>query len=427
MLQNENNNESKQLLVLLLAVVIDLFGFGMILPFLPLWVTKIMNQSPFMFGVVVSSFSLFQFLFAPFWGRLSDRIGRRPVIIIGVGGSVLGYGLLLINALFFITSIELMLVNRAVAGIFTSATLPTSQAYIADTTPPGPVRTKRFAILGAALGFGFAIGPAIGGILTGFGEILIPYIKGYWAPALFATGLSLVNVIAAYFFLPEPKKQEFNAEMKQVSNQPILTRQNPFFQITKAPTILFIMIIFAVVTFAFSNMQTTVVLLGELRFGLDEIGAGVVFLFIGVGLIVTQSVLLQRLAERISDQVLILSGLIALLIAFGGLSTIDSIWVLIFWNIPLAYGMGILIPVTGSLLSKEAPKELQGSILGIYQSLGALMRIFGPLGGAYLFEVNVVFPYYFGMLLLGVSILINVYLVRVIRNGRLESESNLTS
>ncbi|MFX1508249.1 MAG: MFS transporter, partial [Promethearchaeota archaeon] len=192
--------------VLFLAVFIDLLEFGIIIPLLPFWTLKL-GATPFIYGVLASLYSLMSFAFAPIWGGISDRWGRRPVILAGLFGTILGLGLLSLAALLFTDSLILIFISRIVGGAFTAATLPTSQAYIADTTS-GKDRAKGFGLLGAAFGLGFALGPGIGGLLSFFG--------GYALPAVFATVIAIVNFVAAIKYLPESLTEEKRERRKDI-------------------------------------------------------------------------------------------------------------------------------------------------------------------------------------------------------------------
>ena len=176
------------LLIIFITVFIDLLGFGIIIPLLPFYAEHF-GASALIVGLLSSSFSLAQFLFAPFWGRLSDRIGRRPVILIGLLGSALSYAFFALA-----TSLPMLFVARSLAGI-AGANIPTAQAFIADTTT-AETRARGMGLIGAAFGLGFIFGPAIGGFLSHW---------GYAAPAWFAAALSLANFVAAVFLLPESR------------------------------------------------------------------------------------------------------------------------------------------------------------------------------------------------------------------------------
>ena len=343
-----------------------------------------------------------QFVFAPIWGRISDSTGRRPVILLGLVGTIIGFSLLAITALLFSTSIFMLFLSRIVAGTFTAATLPTSQAYIADTTT-GKDRVKGFGLIGAAFGLGFAIGPAIGGILS---------IWGYAAPALFATGLAVINLIAEIRNLPESLPKTVRDELK--SNKAANKSTTRLYHIVISnPTISLILIIFAILSLAFSGMESTLALYGENRFGLNESLTGVVFLVMGLVAIITQGGLIRPFSHKFTDSHLAATGLLLVTIGFIGISTINTLGALIIWVIPLVFGFSMTNPTLGALLSKKTPPDNSGAILGLNQGLGSLMRILGPLEATFLFEKNVVYPYYIGAILVVICLVFAIVLISV--------------
>ncbi|MFX1546137.1 MAG: MFS transporter [Promethearchaeota archaeon] len=382
--------------VLFLAVFVDLLEFGIIIPLLPFW-TLDLGATPFIYGILASAYSLMSFAFAPVWGWISDRWGRRPVILAGLFGTVLGLGLLSLTALVFTESLTLIFISRLVGGAFTAATLPTSQAYIADTTS-GQDRVKGFGLLGAAFGLGFALGPGIGGILS--------FIGGYALPAAVATFVAIINFIAAIRFLPESLTKEIRQRRKDQISQEANVKASLQETVLGNPNILLAIILFAGVSLAFSKMQATLALLGNERFGLDESLTGIIFFVVGVIVIITQAGLIKPLSNRFSDTILITVGIFFLILGFLGLSTVTSLLEMIVWVIPLAFGSSISNPTLGAFLSKETPKENSGAILGLNQGIGSLMRIAGPLIGTALFEIDVAYPYYFGALILIIGLFI---------------------
>jgi MFS family permease len=415
---NEQETNKKALFVLFLAVFIDIMGFGIIIPILPFWVKNVIKSSEFTYGLLISSFSVFQFIFAPIWGRLSDRRGRRPIILSGLTISIIGFGILTITAIFYIESLFMVFLSRIVSGIGTAATLPTSQAYISDTTT-GEDRAKGFGLLGAAFGLGFAFGPALGSLFTILAEIIVPSIdKGYWGPALFSTILALVNLLAAINNIPEthtPKKSQIITTIikpNETESTLVILRRTGMFS-----TILILFITFAIVSLAFSGMEVTIALFGEARFGLDEITTGLVLLVVGIVAIITQGGFIRPLSNRFAPSYLIALGLFFLLLSFLGLTTVFDLPSMILWIIPLAFGSSVAQPTIGSQLSKSVPKEIQGTILGLNQGIGSLTRIFGPLLGTFLLEINVTYPYYFGSLLLLIAFLLTLLLIQKVNDS----------
>ncbi|MHA2156836.1 MAG: MFS transporter [Candidatus Hodarchaeales archaeon] len=377
--------------VLFMAVFIDLLEFGIIVPLLPFWALE-SGATPFIYGILSSVYSLMSFVLAPVWGRLSDKYGRRPVIMAGLLGTVLSLGMLLVTAVVAPNSLLMLFLSRVIGGGFTAATLPTSQAYISDTTE-GKDRAKAFGLIGAAFGIGFAIGPALGGILSNIG--------GYALPAFVATLLASINLLAAVKYLPESLTEAARKKRSLTSSEK--TASNLAKVIFQKPTIYLSIILFGGISLAFSKMQSTLALLGNVRFGLDESSTGIVFFIIGITAVIAQGGILRPLTDRFKATSLIMGGLILLIVGFLGLSTVHSLLEMLIWVIPLVIGSSIVNPTLGAFLSKEVPTENSGVILGLNQSVGSLLRIFGPLIGTFVFEFNEAFPYYLGTFILGIS------------------------
>lgn len=393
----DKKSQNRAIAVLFLTTFIDLLEFGVIIPLLPFWALNL-GASPFLYGVLASAYSLMSFVFAPFWGKVSDSKGRRPVILIGLIGTVISLSLLTLTALIFTDSLLMLFIARIVGGLFTAATLPTSQAYIVDTTT-GKDRAKGFGLLGAAFGLGFALGPGIGGILSAFG--------GYLLPAAFSTGLAIINLIAAIKYLPESLTEEVKQQKRLVKAEKS-SETSIINLIVSKPQIYLTVLLFAGISLAFSNMQSTLALLGKVRFGLDETTSGVLFFIVGLVVVFTQAGLIRPLTNKFSDTTLIISGLFFLALGFYGLSTVNSFFEMALWIIPLAFGSSIANPNLSAFLSKNTPQRDSGVVLGFNQGIGSFMRIIGPLIGTALFEFNEAIPYYIGTVILIVGLFIAV-------------------
>ncbi len=409
----EKTTKSRAIQVLLLAVFIDIFGFGIVVPLLPFWVTSL-GAPEYVFGLILAVYSLFQFIFAPIWGRLSDRIGRRPVVLVGLSGSIIGFALLLSTAI-FISSIELLLVARIVGGIFTSATLPTSQAYVSDVSNRED-RTKYFGYIGAAMGLGFALGPAIGGFLSSLGRILTPTLNGYWTPALFATGIAIFNLLAGYRYVPESLPSEKRSEQLKRKAEDSKSSLDTFRIIAKQPVILLIFALFAALNLAMFNFEATVPLFGIARVGIDETQLGLTFLIAGLVMILTQGALITPLTKRIPETVMIPAGFLIFAVSFLGFSTIDSFLMLILYILPFAFGFSITEPTLGALLSKNAPEDKLGVVMGINEGIAALMRVLGPIMGTILYTVGMKLPFYAGASILGTGAVLSLALWYLLKN-----------
>ena len=349
------------LVVIFITVFIDLLGFGIIIPLLPFYAESF-GASAFAIGLLGTSFSLMQFLFSPIWGRWSDRIGRKPIILVGLLGSCLSYVTMALAG-----SLALLFIARIVGGI-AGANIPTAQAYIADVTTPEN-RDKGMGMVGAAFGLGFIFGPAIGGMLSRFSPE---------TPMWFAAALCLGNFIAAWFLLPESRR--VNASSKT------LGRLEAFRHAMRQPTLLLILSLYFLVTMAFSGFEATFALFSEARFGYTAASIGFLFAFIGLILSLIQGVLVGRVVKRIGERRLIPIAIFLIALSIGMIPFV--------WNVPtllvalgfLAVGMGFNNPSLSSMVSKLSHEDDQGGVLGLASSIASLGRVVGPAWGGFLYD-----------------------------------------
>jgi MFS transporter, DHA1 family, tetracycline resistance protein len=359
------------LLVIFLTVFIDLLGFGIIIPLLPFYAEHF-GASALMVGLLSTSFSLAQFLFAPFWGRLSDRIGRRPVILLGLLGSAVSYAFFAMA-----TSLAALFAARTLAGI-AGANVPTAQAFIADTTTP-ETRARGMGIIGAAFGLGFIFGPAIGGFLSQW---------GYAAPAWFAAALSLANFGAALVLLPESRPDHVRDASRP-------GRLEAVRRAVVRPHLPMVLLVYFLVVTSFASFEAMFALYSERRFGFTAVTIGYMFAWVGVVLATVQGLLVGRVVKRLGEQVLIPAAILVLAIALGLVPFAGSVPVLAAACGLLACGMGFNSPSLLSAISRLADPRDQGSTLGVSQSLGSLARIIGPMWGGWVFdELGIRFPFY---------------------------------
>jgi multidrug resistance protein len=320
-------------------------------------------------------FPLMQFLFSSFWGGMSDKIGRRPIMLASIFITALAY-------VFFAHSTTLLLLffSRALNG-FGAANLSVAQAYISDVTTPQN-RTKAFGIIGAAFGLGFIFGPPIGGFLKeSYGLIWVGY-----AAAIF----SFVNLVMAYFMLPESLKNK---------NKDAVLFPNPFkdvylgFKSEIAGSLLFINFVFIS---AYSMMQVTASLLWEEHYFLTEGEVGGMFSFVGFLAVIIQGGLLGYFNKKFGDKRLLLMGNVLLIF---GLVMMPFVPLSLFFPLQflalvlISFGNSFLSPTITTLLSKQADESQQGKILGVNQSVGSLGRIIGPLVGTTLYGMYYFLPY----------------------------------
>ena len=350
------------LVIVFVTVFIDLLGFGIIIPLLPFYAQSF-GASALTIGLLGTSFSLMQFVFSPVWGRWSDKIGRKPIILLGLLGSGLSYVTLALAG-----SLMLLFVARIIGGI-AGANIPTAQAYIADITTPED-RARGMGLLGAAFGLGFIFGPAIGGLLSRISPE---------TPMWCAAALCFANFAAAWFFLPESRVA--------TSSTKTLGRMEAFRHAMSKPTLLLILALYFIVTMAFSAFEATFALFSEARFGYTAASIGFLFAFIGVILALIQGVLVGRVVKRIGERRLIPLALFLITISIGMLPFV--------WNVPtllvalglLAVGMGFNSPSLSSMVSQLSDADDQGGTLGLASSLASLGRVVGPAWGGYLYDV----------------------------------------
>ncbi len=351
------------LVIIFLTVFIDLLGFGIIIPLLPFY-AETFGASAFMVGLLATSFSLMQFLFAPVWGRLSDRVGRRPIILAGLMGSAISY-----LAFGLASSLTMLFAARILAGI-AGANIPTAQAFIADSTTPEN-RAKGMGLIGAAFGLGFIFGPATGGFLSHW---------GYQAPAFFAATLSLANFSAALFFLPESLPPERRGETRGVGRVEAFRRA-----VTRPMLPLVLRVSFLVMT-AFASFESMFALYVEGRFGFGATTIGYLFAWVGFVLAVVQGVLVGKVVPRIGEHRLVPAAILLMAVALAGHALAPTVPVLMAAMGVLAMGMGFNSPSILSVISRLADPADQGGTLGVSQSLASLARIVGPIWGGFVFD-----------------------------------------
>jgi multidrug resistance protein len=320
------------------------------------------GASAFTIGLLGTSFSLMQFLFSPIWGRWSDRIGRKPIILVGLLGSCVSY-----LALALAVSLPMVFLARIIGGI-AGANIPTAQAYIADVTTKEN-RARGMGMVGAAFGLGFIFGPAIGGVLSHFSP---------QTPMWFASALCLANFIAAWALLPESRVA--TDETKH------LGRLEAFRHALQKPTLVVVLAVYFLVTMAFSWFEATFALFSEATFGYTASTIGFVFTFIGVVLSIVQGVLVGKVVKRFGERRLIPLAIIAIAIGIGLLPFAWNVATLLGALGVLAVGMGFNSPACSSMLSRLSSADDQGGILGLASSIASLGRVIGPAFGGFLYD-----------------------------------------
>lgn len=359
----------KQLLTIFLIIFIDLLGFGLIIPIVPFYLQEFIddpNKIGQTIALLITAAAAMQFIFNPIWGRLSDRIGRRPILLMSVAGMAISHAFFAVAP-----TLPLLFLSRIMSGIF-AATVPTAMAYISDVTSEED-RAKGMGLVGAAFGLGFILGPAAGGILSDIG--------GFKLPLFGASALSLVALVLAFFTLKEtvdtsnPKKRDYRR-----FNLANLLRA------FRHPTLGILFLIFFIVNLAFSNLETVFALYIDHVFNYTTKEAGYFFAMIGVISATVQGVFIGRFSKKFGEKKLIISSLLILGLSFIFLPMFKVVLLFALFMAFIAFSLGLHNPSVTSLISKNATRDEQGGVLGINQSFSALGRILGPLWAGFFFD-----------------------------------------
>ena len=382
--QKEKMN--KRLFSIILVVFIDLLGFSLILPLLPYY-AKTFNANQTTTGILIASYALMQLIGAPILGRLSDRFGRRPILLLSVFGTFLGFLLL-----GFANALWMLFASRIIDGL-TGGNLSVAQAYISDVTDAKD-RSKGLGMIGAAFGLGFIIGPVTGGLLSQW---------GYAVPAFAAAAISLVNLILIYAWLPESLTEEKRSQMTEKRPAVTLNALLVAFQRPFTGSILITRFFFGL---AFAIFQTIFSLYALAKFNLTARDTGFVLTYVGVLSVIVQGFLVGRLTSRFREDLLITASVVLMAISLLGWALAPSlIWLYIIMT-PTALSGGLLNTLLSSTLTKAvAPQEI-GGILGLSAAVESSTRIIAPiLGGLLLQQVGTWAPGAFGaIVMVGISV-----------------------
>jgi MFS transporter, DHA1 family, tetracycline resistance protein len=354
--------------LLFLIVFIDLVGFGVVIPLLPFYGLHF-GATPAEVTWMMACYSLAQFFASPLLGRLSDRLGRRPVLLVSLCASVASYVWLgLADQLWMLFAARLL----AGAG---AGNIAAAQAYISDVTTPA-TRAKGMGMIGAAFGLGFTVGPALGGVIAGSHPDAVALAR----PAFVAAGLSALAFVIALTRLKEslpesarhaPARPSRWQVAQDAWNRPVLRH--------------LILLLFVTVT-AFAGMETTFALWANAALGWGPRAVGYNFLYVGLVLVLVQGGLIGRLSRRFGESRLIFAGAVMIALGLLGLTVALALWRVLVVDTLLAFGMGILNPSITSLISQQAEIDERGGILGVSQSASSLSRILGPAVAGPLFQ-----------------------------------------
>lgn len=389
----QSNNNSK-LITIFLIVFIDLLGFGLILPLLP-YIAESYAANPLVIGVLSATYSLFQFIAGPILGRLSDRYGRKKILIISQAGSVLGY-LLLATA----NSLPLLFLSRIIDGA-TGGNISIAQAYMADITDK-KTRAKGMGLLGAAFGLGFMLGPATGGYLSRF---------GFAIPALAAALIGTLTTLMTLLFL----KETVNLKVASHSPNTKLTWEKFRLLLHKKPIGLLIIVCF-LISLGFAGMQGTYAIWAQDSFNWGPSQVGSIFAYIGILSIIIQTQLLHRFITYFGEKKLLIISLPTLALGFLLLSLTHSLPLHLFANFFIVLGNSLANPTLNALATENIESSEYGETLGVLQSAGSLGRIIGPaVAGEVYFVIGKNAPFQLSSLILVLTAIYLSHQLRLLR------------
>jgi len=370
--------KSKKIFVIFLVVFIDLLGFGILIPILPIFSQTTLHMSESQIGLVAGIFSLMQFIFSPLWGRLSDIYGRKPIIIFSLIGNVFSYILLGLVLHGVFATVFLLFLSRSLAGFF-SANIGAAMAYISDITTPQE-RSKGMGIIGTAFSLGFVFGPFIGGVLAKRYD--------YGTPIFLSAALSLISLILAIIILKESLPDDLRRQAKLVSIK-LRDGWDRFVKAIKHPNVGFLIILYFISTFSIANIYATFQLYAESKAGFELDIEQISYLFAYLGIIgaLTQGVLLRPLVKWFDERKVYIAGNFIMAIGLGTIPlSHHSIPLLMVSCLLMGFGNGLNIPIGLSLISKFTERHEQGGILGLNQSLASLARFMGPSWGGFVYQ-----------------------------------------
>lgn len=377
-------NQKRALPVLFLVMFFVMVGFGIIIPVLPFYAEEL-GASAFELGLLMAVYSLMQLLFSPMWGRISDRIGRKPVILTGIFGLAISFFLMALSS-----KLWMLFAARIIGGFLSSANMPTVTAYVADITTEED-RGKGMGIIGAAVGLGFILGPAIGGIFS----------KNSLSLPFFIAGISsFVTFLLVLFVLKESLTPEQRGKTEAEKISVIKQLQEP-------TGILYFLQLF--VSLSLSGLEATFAYFVAKTAGLDTVELGYLFMIMGFAGALVQGGLVGVLTRRYGESFVIQLGIIISALGFGLILFIDSFVTAAIFLTIFGIGNGFIRPAVSALLTKQSSAG-HGSVTGLLSSFDSLGRIIGPPLGGWLFGLSIGLPYISGIVLSLIAyILFRVY------------------
>ncbi len=394
-------NKKAPLVIIFLTVFIFLVGFGIVIPIIPI-LSRNFGATAFEVGLLLAVYSFMQFIFSPFWGKLSDRIGRRPILLFCLVGEGLSYLLFA-----YARSLEMLFLARILAGFF-GASLSTASAYISDITPSHE-RSKGMALIGAAFGLGFVVGPALGGLLAVWGRHISPepHFDTTFS-SLWVAGICFANFIFASKFLKESLNEKSASAAKT-------KRFSTLFHYLNVKTVGSLMGVFFLTSLAMSGMEATLILFMGEKFGWDVKQVSFGFAYIGVIIVFTQGFLVRRLLPKWGERKVLLIGVLLFALGLTTIAIAGTIGMMAVAITLLSLGNGLANPSVMGSISLLTPPQEQGAVMGTNQSMASLGRILGPpLGGLLYGSVALTAPFWVSGLLAFVAFALVLKIYRLI-------------
>ena len=382
----ESNNR-RSLYILAFALAVVTIGFGVVMPIIPFYMENL-GAGGTELGLLVASYAVMRLIFGPVWGSLSDRVGRKPIMMIGV----LGYGITMIG-FGLATKLWMMFAARSLSGILSSATSPTTMAYIGDSTSERD-RSAGMGVLGAAAGIGTIFGPALGGLLADF---------SLSTPFFFAAGMSLLSIILIAIFLPESLSKENSTDRGAQSTALDLKAWWRALSSPLGPLLIEAFIVMAGLTFFFGIFGLYA--LERFNYGTREVG--VVFTVLGLMMAIGQGVLVGPLSRRFGDVSVMKLGFLLSAIGLITMMLADRFWLLLVTTAFFSLANALVTPAVSALTSKRTQMN-QGVTMGLSNAFNSLGRIFGPPLGGVVFDIDWRFPFIGAALLMGVGYIVGL-------------------
>ncbi len=355
------------------VVIIDLVGFGIVMPILPFWAREY-GASATTLGWLAATYAAAQFVFAPVWGALSDRVGRRPVLLGTIAGTTLALALLALA-----NSIPMLFAARLLAGIF-AANFSVASAYVGDITPPAQ-RTGRMALLGACFAIGFTLGPALAAPLS---------LIGVHAPIVVAASLSAANLVFAWLRLHEPERLDVAPDDGEA---PPEAARGPRFAALADPRVRAIALANLVFSLAVTQLESMFQFFMADRFGWNAFRVSLVLVAMAIVMGGVQGAM-RRIVPRFGEARLVIAGVVSMTVAFALIPEMPSVALVALPLALSAIGRGIAQPSMMGLVSRAGSAGHRGAVMGTFASMASLARVFGPVAAGWLYDRNVAYPFW---------------------------------